>query len=115
MATVLYTRTGRTSLRSAFAWLIMNDKDPERENATWTIAKIISDLEKTASNPMYGIKFRGHEIRRYWLIVNKTYRVYYERLGPDSIKIVYVRSVKQRPLSEATLERYFTLPPLLDS
>jgi plasmid stabilization system protein ParE len=112
MATVLYTRTGRTSLRSAFAWLIMNDKDPEHENATRSIARIITDLEKTASNPMFGIKFRGHETRRYWLIANKTYRVYYDRSGPDTIKVVYVRSVRQRPISEATLERYFTLPSL---
>jgi plasmid stabilization system protein ParE len=112
MPTVLYSRSGRTSLRQAFAWLITHDPDPELAYSTRTIARILSDLERIAANSLYGIKFQGHETRRYWLIADKKYRVYYDRLGEDRIKVVLVRSVKQQPVSGPTLEKYFSMPPL---
>jgi plasmid stabilization system protein ParE len=107
---VQYTTRARFSLRRIFSYIALNAHDDE-EYATAT-GRIIDELEKLAVSPFLGIQIKGHPAEhRYWLIVNKHYRVYYWRLDPTHIVIVQIRGVKQKPLTDEEVERFFTLPP----
>jgi plasmid stabilization system protein ParE len=105
---VQYTKRASASLRRIFTYLALNAIDDEEYLKN--TAGIIDALEALAVNPLLGIQLKGHPAEhRYWLIANKRYRVYYERLSPVQIIVVEIRGVKQKPLSDAELKRFFGL------
>lgn len=103
---VQYTKRASASLRRIFTYLAVTalDEDEYIKNS----ARIIDELEGLAVKPLLGIQLKGHPVEhRYWLIVNKRYRVYYERLNPLQIIVIEIRGVKQKPLSDEELKRFF--------
>ena len=71
-------------------------------------AQIIDQIDLLAVSPLVGYRLKGHpNTHRYWLIVNDRYRVFYERLNPEHITVVHIRGVRQKPLTDDELNKFF--------
>jgi plasmid stabilization system protein ParE len=101
-----FTKRANRELHRVFVYLAIHALD-EQDYAD-RAAQVIDQLELLAISPLVGIRMKGHpNTFRYWLIVNDRYRVYYERLDSEHITVVHIRGVRQKPLNDEEIERFY--------
>ncbi len=65
-------------------------KNSDLPNAIQKLERIIEDIEKLADNPLLGRANPDLLGSEYWYALETTYKVFYERTGPNSIKVFRV-------------------------
>jgi plasmid stabilization system protein ParE len=100
MAIVKLTRKAQADLRDiSYFYLKIN-----KEMAVHQKATIAKDLRRLADNPMLGSKDEDlGDPYRYWYVLGMEYRVYFKRLGSNSIKVLRIWPSRKPPLEPSEI------------
>ncbi len=95
MAVVKFTRKAQVDLQDITNFYLKINKELAVRNK----ATIVRELKKLADNPMLGSndEHSGGQYQ-YWYVLRLECRVYFKRLGPNSIKVLRVWPARKPPL-----------------
>ncbi len=99
--TVDYSEVARLDIAELTVWYLANT---DEDTAIRALSALVTEIDYLAETPMVGNLIAGlGRSFRYWEVLNRKYKAYYERLGPEYIKVLRVYGSRRRELTPAEI------------